>query len=167
MADRLTGDDHEGLGVAVISIGSDRSLETDPVADKVVDRIAVAGHSIAIHEVVADDRDELQRTVIRLVDRSDVDVVVTTGGLEVADGAGTDGTLRKVSNRSLPGVGEAIRATLREERGVRAVADRSFAVVRNGVVICSLPLDERTVELALGEVFVPALSYLVDRTADA
>lgn len=150
--------DADELGVAVVSIGVDQGGGRGPAIERLVSGLEGAGHPVAIRESVNEGRDRLQRTIGRLVDRDDVRAVIACGGLALSSPAVTESAVRELLERPLPGVGEAVRRRL---DGPTALADRSFAGVRHGTVVCCLPADPAVVDVAVDEVVVPALPALV------
>ncbi|MFW6152803.1 MAG: MogA/MoaB family molybdenum cofactor biosynthesis protein [Halobacteriota archaeon] len=151
----------EDVGIAVLTITSTRSLEEDEPGDRIVELLERAGYEVSIRELINDDFDQIQRTVDRLVDRDDVYAIIVTGGLGLHGRDVTEEAIKAVLRKSLPGIGELVRARLYASSGTHTVVDRSFAGVREGVVVCCLPAVVEVVELALEEVLLPELEYLV------
>ncbi|RDI72549.1 MogA/MoaB family molybdenum cofactor biosynthesis protein [Halopelagius longus] len=153
--------DVETVGVGVVTISSTRSLDDDPAGDAIVEAFDEAGHEVVTRQLVDDDFDGIQATVDNLVDREDVDVVVTTGGTGVTPDDVTVEAVDDVLRKRLPGFGELFRRLSYEEIGTRVVGTCAAAGVSRGVLIFCLPGSENAVRLGTEEIIVPEVSHLV------
>jgi molybdenum cofactor biosynthesis protein B len=112
--------------------------------------------------VVADDLDGIQRTVLALTGRDDVDVVVTTGGTGVTPDDVTVEAVTPLFDKDLPGFGELFRILSYEEVGTRALGSRATAGVSEGVPVFCLPGSENAVRLAMEELVAAEMAHLVE-----
>jgi molybdenum cofactor biosynthesis protein B len=152
--------DVESLAAAVVTVSTSRTLDDDPAGDAIAAAFESAGHEVAVREVVGDDFDSLQSTVDRLVDRDDVDTVVTTGGTGVTP---DDVTIEAVSGlfaKELPGFGELFRRRSEDEIGTRVVGTRATAGIVEGVPTFCLPGSENAARLGSEELIVPEAPHL-------
>jgi len=164
------GDDHhdadlETLGAAVVTVSSSRTMDDDPSGDYIVSSLVDAGHDVVTRELIADDYDGVQHTVDTLVRRSDVDVVVTTGGTGVTPDDRTIEAVRPLFEKELPGFGELFRSLSYDEIGSRIVGTRATAGVTDGVPVFCLPGSEDAVRLGVEEIIgevAPHLAGLAD-----
>ncbi|MFC6824470.1 MogA/MoaB family molybdenum cofactor biosynthesis protein [Halopelagius fulvigenes] len=159
-------DDHhehdvETVGVAVVTISSTRSLDDDPAGDAVVAAFDEAGHEVVTRQLVDDDFDGIQATVDNLVDREDVDAVVTAGGTGVTPDDVTVEAVDDILRKRLPGFGELFRRLSYEEIGTRVVGTCAAAGVSRGVIIFCLPGSENAARLGTEEIIVPEVPHLV------
>ncbi|QCC47114.1 molybdenum cofactor biosynthesis protein B [Halobellus limi] len=163
-------DDHDGhdhhahdvssLGAAVVTVSTSRTLEDDPAGDAVAAAFESAGHEVALREVVGDDFDALQSAVDRLVDRDDVDAVVTTGGTGVTPDDVTIEAVSGLFGKELPGFGELFRRYSEDEIGTRVVGTRATAGTVQGVPVFCLPGSENAARLGSEEIIVPEAPHL-------
>lgn len=151
----------DDLGVAVVSITTTRTLEEDDSGDRIVELIEEAGYEVPIRELINDDFDHVQRLISRLCNRKDVHVVLVNGGLGLHGRDVTEEAVTKMLVKTLPGVGEVLRHQLLGEAGTEAIVDRTFAGIREGVVICCFPAEVDVVDLAVSEIVLPEIEYLV------
>lgn len=151
----------DDLGIAVLSITTTRTLEEDDPGDRIVDLIERAGCEVPIRELINDDYDQIQRVIDRLADRDDVYAIVVNGGLGLHGRDVTEEAVKGMLAKSLPAIGELVRIRRYESSDTCTVVDRSFAGIREGVVVCCLPAVVEIVELALEEVLLPEIEYLV------
>lgn len=68
------------LGIAIVVVSDTRTLETDTAGALLVELIEADGHRSAGRVVVPDEIDAIRNTVLALVERQDVQLVLTTGG---------------------------------------------------------------------------------------
>lgn len=162
--------DAESVGAGVLTVTSTRTLDDDPSGDAIAASIEAAGHEVVIRELVADDYDRVQGAVDALVHRTDVDVVVTTGGTGVSPDDVTVEAIRPLFDTELPGFGELFRRLSFEQIGSRTVASRATAGIAAGVLVFCLPGSESAVRLGVDEIIAPEVAHLVGlvgREADA
>ncbi|MGM0399558.1 MAG: MogA/MoaB family molybdenum cofactor biosynthesis protein [Halobacteriota archaeon] len=152
--------DKTELGVGVVTITSSRSLDEDPSGDAIEEILEAAGHAVVTRELVRDSRDVIQSTVDNLIDRGDVDLVVTTGGTGVSPDDVTVEAVRPLFEKDLPGFGEVFRAASYEEIGTKVVGTRATAGIANGVPVFVLPGSENAVTLATEEIICPEAGHL-------
>lgn len=148
------------VGAAVVTVSSTRSREDDPSGDVVETAFENAGHEVVIRELVADDFDRVQTIVDRVVERADVDVVVTTGGTGVTPDDVTIEAVDPLLDKRLPGFGELFRSLSYDEVGTRVVGTRATAGVADGVPVFCLPGSENAAGLGTREVVVPEAPHL-------
>jgi len=159
-------DDHhhadvEHLGVAVVTVSSSRSLDDDPSGDAAQELVEGEGHSVVARDLVADDLDGVQRAVLALTGREDVDVVVTTGGTGVTPDDVTVEAVKPLFDKHLPGFGELFRILSYEEIGTRAMGSRATGGVSEGVPVFCLPGSEDAVRTAVDELILAEAPHLV------
>lgn len=176
--DEESGDDHdahgddahhdadvETLGAAVVTISSSRTMDDDPSGDHIVSSLVDVGHDVVTRELIEDDYDGIQRTVDTLVRRSDVDVVVTTGGTGVTPDDETIEAVRPLFEKELPGFGELFRSLSYEAIGSRIVATRTTAGVADSVPVFCLPGSTDAVALGVEEIIVDVAPHLAGLAA--
>ncbi len=100
------------------------------------------------YEIVADERDLIEKSLIKMCDEYQCDLVVTTGGTE------------KVCQKMLPGFGELMRMTSLKYVPT-AILPRQSAGIRNKSLIVNLPSKPKSIRECLEAVF-PAIPYCVD-----
>jgi molybdenum cofactor biosynthesis protein B len=152
--------DVSSLGAAVVTVSTSRTLDDDPAGDAVAAAFESAGHEVALREVVGDDFDALQSAVDRLVDRDDVDAVVTTGGTGVTPDDVTIEAVSGLFGKELPGFGELFRRYSEDEIGTRVVGTRATAGTVQGVPVFCLPGSENAARLGSEEIIVPEAPHL-------
>ncbi|MFB6154104.1 MAG: molybdenum cofactor biosynthesis protein B [Halodesulfurarchaeum sp.] len=152
--------DLETVGVGVVTVSSTRTLEDDPSGDAIAAAVEEAGHEVVTRELVEDSLDGVQSAVNNLIGRSDVDLVVTTGGTGVTPDDITIEAIEPLVDKDLPGFGELFRRLSAEEIGPRVVATRTTAGVADGVPVFALPGSVDAVELGMEEAILPVAGHL-------
>ena len=153
--------DAEELGVAVVTVSTSRSLDDDPSGDAIEELVEGDGHEVVAHDLVADDLDGIQRAMLALTGREDVDIVVTTGGTGVTPDDVTVEAVEPLFDKGLPGFGELFRIRSYEEVGTRALGSRATAGVSEGVPVFCLPGSENAVRTAIEELVLAEAPHLV------
>ena len=153
--------DAEELGVAVVTVSTSRSLDDDPSGDAIEELVEGDGHEVVAHDLVADDLDGIQRAMLALTGREDVDIVITTGGTGVTPDDVTVEAVEPLFDKGLPGFGELFRILSYEEVGTRALGSRATAGVSEGVPVFCLPGSENAVRTAVGELVLAEAPHLV------
>lgn len=113
---------------------------------------------IAWTQTVPDEIDIISKTLIDLCDRR-VDLIFTAGGTGIATRDVTPEATRKVINRELPGLAEAMRAAS-FKKTPNALLSRAIAGIRRETLIINLPgsLKASTENL---EAILPTLEHAV------
>jgi molybdenum cofactor synthesis domain-containing protein len=120
-----------------------------------------AGFSIVLLEILADDRQLIERRLRELADESCLDLVVTTGGTGVSPSDVTPEATLAVIDRQVPGIAEAMRiASL--AKTPHAMLSRAVAGIRHQTLIVNLPGSVKGVRENM-EVLIPALNHAVDK----
>ena len=143
-----------------MTVSSSRTVADDPSGDAIVAAVEDAGHEVPIREIVTDDYDGVQGTVDTMVDREDVDAVVTTGGTGVTPDDVTVDAVSPLLDKRLPGFGELFRRLSYDEIGTRVVGTRAVAGASEGVLVFCLPGSENAARLGIEEVILPEVGHL-------
>ncbi|WP_121742156.1 MogA/MoaB family molybdenum cofactor biosynthesis protein [Natronorubrum halophilum] len=159
--------DTEALGASVITIATDRTLESDPTGDAIVTALKKSGHGIATREHINSDHDQVQSSVSRMLDREDIDIVVTGGATGVEPGDVTIEALEPLLEKELTTFTDLFTALAYEAVGTRAITARTLAGIADGIPVFCLPGDEDAARLGLDEIVLPEVHRLVDLAREA
>lgn len=114
-------------------------------------------YRVVQYQLIADDQDLIVQTLARWVDVEGVDLIITTGGTGVSSRDQTPEATRRVIEREVPGIAEAMRqASL--EKTIQAVWSRGIAGTRKKSLIINLPGSERAARENI-EAVLPALAH--------
>ena len=150
------------LCAGVVTVSTDRSLESDAAGEAIETALRDADHEIATREHVVADHDRVQSIVTRVIDRDDVDVVITAGGTSVEPSDVTIEAVEPLLEKDLPAFGELFTTLAYEAVGTRVVASRTLAGVSDGTLVCCLPGNDGAARLATEKILLAEGRYLVD-----
>jgi molybdenum cofactor biosynthesis protein B len=154
--------DVEAVGLALVTISTSRTEQTDAAGDAIVAAIEdTADVTLADRRLVGDDADAIESTLRDLASDPGVDAIVTTGGTGITPDDVTIDVARELFDAELPGVGEHFRRLSIEAVGTRAIATRATAGVVEGTPIFCLPGSEDAARLGIEEIVLPEVAHLV------
>ena len=156
------------VGVLTISDSAYHGSRRDESGPVIAACVAKVGAEVADRRIVPDELDLIERAIIYMTDTLDVDVVLTTGGTGVAPRDVTPEATRRVIEREVPGIAEAMRAySLQKTK--RAMLSRGVAGVRGRCLVVNLPGSPGAVRDCLDVILdqLPhAVSLLRERPVD-
>ncbi|SDJ98740.1 MogA/MoaB family molybdenum cofactor biosynthesis protein [Natronorubrum texcoconense] len=153
--------ERDPLGVSVVTISADRELESDPAGNVIVTALEEAGHDVATREHIDADHDRVQSIVSRLIDRGDVDVVVTSGATSVEPSDVAIEAVEPLLEKELTAFSELFTALGYEAVGSQIVAARTIAGIADDVPIFCLPGKAPAARLGIEEIILPEMRHLV------
>lgn len=125
--------------IAVLTISDTRTAADDRSGDRLVERLAAAGHELAARAIVRDDAELIVAQLETWIDDPQVDVVLTTGGTGVTGRDVTPEALARVWDKEIPGFGELFRWLSYQTIGTSTIQSRATAGVARGTYIFALP----------------------------
>ena len=154
---------------AVVITASDacsRGEREDTSGATLVQLLKDAGAEIIATQILADDTDLLVESLKAFADRSDVNLIITTGGTGLGPRDNTPEATQRVIEREAPGIAEAIRAESLKATPM-AMLSRGVCGVRSGTLIINLPGSPKAVKesfAVIGPVLTHALDLLAGKT---
>ena len=141
----------EGLafGLLVTSDAVYEGRKRDEVTPLVLEALEEKGYRLAARLVVPNDIYAVMRDVLILATRSDVDVVLVTGGTGPRPRDVTIDALERIADRRLPGFGEEFRRRSLSEVGLNALLSRAEAFIVAGKPVFATPGSPSAVRTAL------------------
>ncbi|AGB36639.1 MogA/MoaB family molybdenum cofactor biosynthesis protein [Natronococcus occultus] len=147
--------------IGVVTIATDRSLSTDAAGETIEDVLEERGHEVPMREHVGSDHDKVQSIVSRMIDRDDVDLVVTSGATSIEPDDITLEAVRPLLDKELSTFDDLFATLSYEAFGSHAVAARTLAGVSGGVPVFCLPGNRDAVRLGLEKLLLPEAGHLV------
>ncbi|MFK4004235.1 molybdenum cofactor biosynthesis protein B [Qipengyuania sp. NPDC077563] len=127
------------VNIALLTISDSRELKDDTSGDILAERIASAGHMLAVREISKDDKNEIAAHLHRWIDDEEIDVILTTGGTGLTGRDVTPEALDRVKDKDIPGFGELFRMLSYDSIGTSTIQSRACAVLSRGTYIFALP----------------------------
>jgi len=113
-----------------------------------------------VYEVIPDEQDIIEQTMIKMADEQDCCLIVTTGGTGPSKRDVTPEATENVCNRMMPGFGELMRQESLKFVPT-AILSRQTAGLREDTLIVNLPGKPKSIRECLDAVF-PAIPYCLD-----
>jgi molybdenum cofactor biosynthesis protein B len=149
------------LRCAVLTVSDTRSLADDRSGACIRDRLEGAGHGIATHRVVPDERELIAAQIRSFVEDPEIDAVIVTGGTGLALRDVTYEAVSAMLQKRMDGFGELFRMLSFEQVGSAAMLSRAVAGLVETTVVFALPGSPAACELALDKLILPELSHVV------
>lgn len=149
--------------VITVSDACSRGDREDTSGAALTQLLTELGATTIERRILSDDLDPLAQALEEFADRSDVNLIVTTGGTGLGPRDNTPEATQRVIEREVPGIAEAIRAeSLKTTR--MAMISRGVCGVRSSTLIINLPGSPKAVKETFS-VIAPVLSHALDLLA--
>ena len=130
------------MKISIVTCSDTRDIATDEAGAALEGLIEGAGHSVASHVVVPDDRGLIAAAIVAACDEAAADVVLTCGGTGLSPRDVTPEATRDACDRDVPGIAEAIRAySMTKTR--RAMLSRAVVMQKGRTLVVNLPGSEK------------------------
>ncbi len=113
-----------------------------------------------VYEVIPDEQDQIEKTLIRMADKEGCCLIITSGGTGPAVRDVTPEATLAVCDKMLPGFGELMRSESLKYVPT-AILSRQTAGIRGKTLIVNLPGKPRSIRQCLDAIF-PAIPYCLD-----
>jgi molybdenum cofactor synthesis domain-containing protein len=125
-------------GILTVSDRSSRGEREDASGPALLRWLEERGVKAARLEIVPDEEDRIAAVLRKWADEEGFDIILTTGGTGVSPRDVTPDATLKVVERTIPGIGERMRAKSLEKTP-RAILSRGVAGVRKQTLVINLP----------------------------
>nr|MDH3164397.1 molybdenum cofactor biosynthesis protein MoaB [Bacillus licheniformis] len=147
----------------VITVSDTRTEDTDKSGRLMKEFLAEAGHEIVSYEIVKDEKEIIQKAVLKgcLDDR--IDAVLLNGGTGIASRDVTIESIVPLFSKEIPGFGEIFRMlSYTEDIGAvpRSSQGSAAGVIQNKAVFAT-PGSSGAVKLAMSKLIVPELAHVI------
>lgn len=138
---------------AAVLVTSDSRAESEDQSGKVViDRLVKNGFEVVEYKVILDETDLIEVELKKFCDELKVDIVITSGGTGIGPRDVTPEVTRRVIEKEMTGVAEALRA-YGQKRTPLSMLSRGVAGVRGTTVIINLPGSAKAVSESMDSLF--------------
>lgn len=149
--------------VITVSDACSRGERADDSGAALVELLAASGAEIAEKKILSDDLAPLVQVLEAIARRSDVNLILTTGGTGLGPRDNTPEATLRVIEREASGIAEAIRAESLKVTPM-AMISRGVAGVLSGTLIINFPGSPKAVRESFA-VIKPVLAHAVDLLA--
>ena len=149
------------VGIITLSDKGASGLREDKSGPAIKEMLEADGHfQVAEQILLSDDRDVLEKELVRLADEEKVNLVLTTGGTGLSPRDNAPEATLAVADRQVPGIAEYMRAKSFEITP-KAMLSRGAAVIRRQTLIINLPGSPKAVRENLSFI-MPAIGHGLD-----
>ncbi len=148
--------------VGILTISDSGSIgKRKDVSGAILEKFAVANNfTISLKEIIPDDFDQIQETLIEWSDNGEVDLILSTGGTGLGPRDRTPEATKLILDIEVPGIAEIMRIKTFSETPF-AVLSRSVAGVRSGCLIVNLPGSPSGVEQCM-KIILPSINHALE-----
>ena len=150
-------------GVLTISdkgFKGERHDESGPIAQQYLTQMAIA---VKKYCIVPDDIDQIASKLIEWVDEDQLDIILTSGGTGISPTDVTPEAMRRVIDKSIPGLTEAMRIETMKKTPT-AILSRAMAGSRGKCLIVNLPGSPKGVRECM-DIIAPVLIHAMETLA--
>lgn len=147
------------FGVICVSDRCSKGLCEDKSGPAISDILSPLGETV-FYEIVPDEKTLISLALIKGCDKTEADVIFTTGGTGLAPRDVTPEATKAVIERETPGISEAIRQKSLEITP-KAMLSRAVSGIRGNTLIINLPGSPKAVKEAL-EIVIPVLPHAIE-----
>ncbi len=155
------GKAHRTVRCAIITVSDTRTEETDTSGRRIKELLAAHDHPVVAYQILKDEPEQITAAVQVLLEQSDVDAIITSGGTGIAPRDTTFEAIQGLLEKEITGFGEMFRMLSYEDIGTAAMLTRATAGVANGKVIVSLPGSTGAVDLGMSKLVLPELGHMM------
>ena len=127
------------VNFAILTISDTRSLSEDKSGDFLSERVQSAGHFVKAREITTDDEEKIVSHLKKLVERIDVDVILSTGGTGLTGRDVTVEAHKKIYEKEIEAFKTLFTMISIEKIGTSAIQSRATAGVARGKYLFALP----------------------------
>jgi molybdopterin adenylyltransferase len=151
--------DFISLRIAVLTVSDTRALAEDKSGQTLQDRIVAAGHAMADRQIVRDDVAAIRRVVKAWCKRTDIDVIISTGGTGLTGRDVTVEAMRPLFEKEIEGFSTVFHMISFQKIGTSTVQSRATAGVMKGKYVFCLPGSPGACRDAWDEILKFQLDY--------
>ncbi len=148
-------------GVAVITLSTSRSLDTDKSGDVLQKLLEAGGHQVLVRKVIPDSRTVLRATLRELIREKNIHAIITTGGTGLAPMDITIETVQGMLDKVLPGFNSLFMLLSYPQVKSAAMLSRALAGTVKGKIVFCLPGSPRACQLAMESLILPELGHIL------
>lgn len=149
----------KSLRVAVISVSSTRTLDTDIAGQWIAKRTGREGHQMVDHRVVNDDSDAIREALLHVMAEAAPNAVILTGGTGLTPKDVTIEAVQPLFAKEMTAFGPIFAYLSFEQIDSAAIMSRATAGVIGECVVFCLPGSLKACKLACKALIFPELGH--------
>ena len=156
------------VGIICMSDRGSKGEREDLSTKVIIECVEEFGYQVVTTTLIPDEEDLIERKLLEVTERGDVDLILTTGGTGFSPRDVTPEATLKVIERLTPGIPEAMRAFSLKITN-RGMLSRGVAGIRKNTLIINLPGSPKAVKEILEYILEPVhhgLEILLKKTGD-
>ena len=149
------------VGIITLSDKGSKGLREDKSGPAIREILEADGRFDVLEQFLfSDDRENLERELVRLCDEEKLNLILTTGGTGLSPRDNAPEATLAVADRQVPGIAEYMRARSFDITP-KAMLSRGVSVMRGSSLIINLPGSTKAVRENLGFI-MPARGHGLD-----
>lgn len=149
------------VGIITSSDKGSKGLREDKSGEAIIEILELRNHKIVDKTILPDEKELLSKEMIRMSDKLEVNLILTTGGTGFSPRDITPEATEQVIDRPTPGISEAMR-NYSLSITPRGMLSRGISGIRkNKTLIINLPGSEKAVRETL-EYIIESVEHGVD-----
>ena len=148
-------------GILTVSDRGARGEREDVSGKIIAEMLAGISIEVAAYDIVPDEEDRIAAKILEFVDVRNLDLVITTGGTGVSPRDVTPEATRRVMDREIAGMAEAMRQES-ARKTPHAMLSRAVAAIRRQSLIINLPGSPKGARESL-QAILPALEHALEK----
>ena len=126
------------VGILTLSDKGARGEREDISGQVIHEMVADIHGTVVNYDVIPDDRDLIERYLIRYADEDKLDLIITTGGTGLSKRDVTPEATAAIIDKEIPGMAEEMRRVSRQKTQ-HALLSRAMVGARGNTIIVNLP----------------------------
>ncbi len=147
------------INAGVLTVSDTRTMADDQSGALIASLLEAAGHRIAAHVIVKDNRELISAQLGAWIADPGIDVVIATGGTGVTPRDVTPEALAPHVTKAIPGFGELFRHLSFAEIGSSTIQSRAEGALCGDTFVFLLPGSTGGVRLGMEQILVPQLDH--------
>ena len=127
------------VNIALLTVTDTRTIDNDKSGAILIRKIKEQNHNLVERKITRDEKVEVKKILLEWTKKSDLDVIITTGGTGLTGRDITPEAIKEIADKEIPGFGELFRELSYKTVGTSAMQSRACAVLANGKYIFALP----------------------------
>ncbi len=155
---------HIDFGIITVSSSRAGEKSADASGDNLAHSIEKQGHTVARHDIVSDNKNQIKDKVLEYVES--VDAIITTGGTGIAKTDVTVEAVRPLFDKELEGFNTVFMIASYAEIGTASILSRACAGIIKGKVIFCLPGSPDACKLAMDKIIIKEAGHILKHAGE-